>query len=73
MNLRFSAHAVTRMQERNISVSEVESIVAMPDGKIQQSRDKWVLVSPLPRSEGYRLATALDESKGPRVRVELSA
>ena len=43
MQLRFYPHAVNRMQERKITVAEVELIVNSPDGRIAQSKDKSVL------------------------------
>jgi hypothetical protein len=43
----YSEHAVTRMIERNISVSEVALILSSPDGKIKQSLDKWIFYKKL--------------------------
>jgi hypothetical protein len=42
MKLEFTAHAVIRMQERKISVEEVEEIIRNPDGTISQSKQKII-------------------------------
>lgn len=42
MKLKFYDHAVQRMQERKITVAEVRRIIESPDGRIQQSKDKWI-------------------------------
>ena len=43
MELYFRSHAVQRMQERKVSVDEVQLVIDSPDGKIRQSKDKVVL------------------------------
>jgi hypothetical protein len=47
VEIRFQPHAVTRMQERGISVVEVEQIISSPDGRIAQSKDKAILYKKL--------------------------
>ncbi len=42
MDFEFTAHAVARMQERKISVQEVESVVNESDGIILQSKNKKI-------------------------------
>ncbi len=42
MEFKYSSHAVNRMIERKISTREVELIVNDPDGKIKQSKDKYI-------------------------------
>lgn len=42
MKIVYSAHAVERMKQRNISTVEVELIIRDPDGKVKQSKDKWI-------------------------------
>jgi len=43
MELRFHPHAVERMQERKITVAEIETVINSPDGKIRQTKDKSIL------------------------------
>ena len=42
MDITYGGHAVERMEERKISVSEVELILSRPDGEIIQSKDKII-------------------------------
>lgn len=42
MDIKYRSHAVERMIERNITPQEVEIIISSPDGKIQQSSDKFI-------------------------------
>ncbi len=42
MEFKYSSHAVSRMIERKISTQEVELVVNDPDGKIKQSKDKYI-------------------------------
>ena len=51
MNLRFHPHAVERMQERRLSVAAVELVIAAADGKIRQSRDKWIFHKKIGRAD----------------------
>lgn len=43
MRILYRDHAVTRMLERAISPAMVEQIILKPEGKIKQSKDKWIL------------------------------
>lgn len=47
MELRFQSHAVERMQERKLTVSDIEAVVASPDGRISQTKDKSILYKKL--------------------------
>ena len=70
MKLKFHDHAVERMQERKISVSEVNQIVESPDGRIQQSKDKWILYKKLKkRKDNLVAAVIVDQSKNDWVEV----
>lgn len=42
MKVKYRSHAVDRMLQRGISTTEVETILKSPDGKIQQSQDKYI-------------------------------
>ncbi len=42
MDIKYTTHAVERMIERKISPNDVFLILSEPDGKIQQSQDKWI-------------------------------
>lgn len=42
MEVKYTAHAVQRMIEREISPREVESLLKKPDGTIRQSKDKTI-------------------------------
>lgn len=47
MNIKYSSHSVDRMLQRNISTKDVELILSEPDGRIQQSRDKYIFYKKL--------------------------
>ncbi len=47
MNIKYSSHSVDRMLKRNITTKDVELILSEPDGKIQQSRDKFIFYKKL--------------------------
>lgn len=47
MNIKYSSHSVDRMLQQNISTKDVELILSEPDGKIQQSRDKYIFYKKL--------------------------
>jgi hypothetical protein len=38
----FSPHAVDRMLQRDLSATEIESVIQEHDGKIKQSKDKFI-------------------------------
>jgi hypothetical protein len=61
MNLRFQPHAVERMQQRNLTVGEVETVIASPDGRIRQSHDKWILYKRLGRKDDSIAAVVIEE------------
>lgn len=42
MEWTYSGHAVDRMLGRGISTLEVQAVLAKPDGKIKQSKDKSI-------------------------------
>lgn len=61
MPLKFHPHAVTRMWERKISVSEVEQIVLAPDGRIAQSKDKFISYKELSHRKDNLVAAVIVE------------
>jgi len=44
----YSEHAVGRMMQRKITVGEIEMVINSPDGKIKQSKDKYVYYKKIP-------------------------
>jgi len=42
MDIKYCSHAVERMIQRKINPKEVEIIIQNPDGKIKQSKDKFI-------------------------------
>jgi hypothetical protein len=61
MELRFHPHAVERMQERNLTVGEVEAVIRAPDGRIPQTRDKAILYKRLSRRSDNLIAAVVVE------------
>ncbi len=49
------------MQDRKISVAEVEQILTSPDGKIRQSRDKAIFYRHLSRRKDNLIAAVVIE------------
>jgi hypothetical protein len=47
MEIVYTSHAVSRMLSRNISTEDVEAVIKDPDGKIIQTRDKFILFKKL--------------------------
>ncbi len=62
MNLRFHPHAVERMQERKLTVTEVEGVVYSPDGRIRQTKDKVILYKRLDRRTDNLIAAVIIET-----------
>jgi hypothetical protein len=70
MELRFQPHAVERMQERRISVAEIEAVISEPDGKIRQSRDKSIFYKNLKgRSDNLVAAVVIEFLPGGIIEV----
>ncbi len=63
MSITYSEHAVSRMMERNISVSEVFLVLSEPDGKIKQSLDKWIFYKRLALRKDNLVAAVAVELK----------
>ena len=61
MELRFHPHAVERMQERKLTVAEVEAVVVSPDGRIQQTKDKCILYRRLSQRKDNLIAAVVIE------------
>ena len=61
MELRFHPHAVERMQERKVTVAEVNQIISAPDGRIRQSKDKEILYRKLPNRRDNMVAAVVVE------------
>ncbi|MEQ1665332.1 MAG: DUF4258 domain-containing protein [Bdellovibrionales bacterium] len=59
MELVFSKHAVEQMLNRSIRPHEVELLIAKPDGKISQSRDKQVLFKRFSKRKDNLIATVV--------------
>jgi hypothetical protein len=64
MVITYSDHAVSRMMERTISVSDVTLILSHPDGKIKQSADKWIFYKHLSSRKDNLVAAVAVEKKG---------
>ena len=64
MELVYSSHAVERMQERKLSTRDVESVIFRPDGKIKQSKDKWIYHKKLKGRLDNSVAAVVVEKKG---------
>ena len=66
MQITYSEHAVSRMIERKVSVSDVALIISSPDGKIRQSLDKWIFYKRLPSRQDNSIAAVAFELKSNR-------
>ena len=62
MDLRFHPHAVERMQERKLTVSEVQLILSFPDGRIRQTKDKVIFYKELDHRHDNFVAAVVIES-----------
>jgi hypothetical protein len=62
VQLRFHPHAVERMQDRRLSVIEVESVVTAPDGRIRQTKDKSILYKELKQRKDNLIAAVIVEA-----------
>jgi hypothetical protein len=65
----YLSHAVTRMQERNISVEEVASIIEDPEGVIKQSKDKYIYYKKVEKRKDNMIAIVLLKSKSKELEV----
>lgn len=64
MEIKYSAHAVERMNERRVSPGEVELIITDPDGKIKQSKDKYIYFKKLKnRRDNLLAAVTVEKTK----------
>lgn len=63
MNIKYSSHSVDRMLERNISTKDVELIISEPDGKIKQSRDKFIFYKKLKQRKDNMIAAVTVQRK----------
>ncbi len=59
IELVFSKHAVEQMLQRHISPDEVEMLIAHPDGKFDQSRDKKVIYRRFPKRKDNLIAAVV--------------
>ena len=65
MEIKFTAHAVERMMQRQISPQEVEILLSDPDGLIKQSRDKIIAYKQVKGRRDNSLAVvAVDNGNG---------
>lgn len=62
VELRFHPHAVERMQERKLTVDEIDAVVVAPDGRIRQSKDKSILYKELKHRTDNLVAAVVVES-----------
>ena len=70
MEIRFQPHAVSRMQERGITVVEVEQIVLNPDGSINQTKDKSIRYKKLlHRKDNLVAAVVVEKQPGNLIEV----
>ncbi len=70
MEIRFHPHAVERMQERSVSVREIQSIIASPDGRIPQSKDKEILYKRIRgRKDNFVAAVIVEKMPGNLIEV----
>jgi hypothetical protein len=70
MELLFFPHAIERMFERKITVTEVQNIIESYDGRIQQTRDKVIFYKRLPkRKDNLVAAVAVQQIPGDKVEV----
>lgn len=56
MEIFYTSHAVNRMQIRNVSAAEVESVITDPMGVIPQTKDKQIFFRRLPRRSDNLIA-----------------
>lgn len=56
MNIKYSAHAVDRMLQREITTTQIERILNDPDGMIDQSKDKIIFYKILKERKDNALA-----------------
>ncbi len=57
-----SAHAVLRMEERNLSIEEVKRVVEHPDYKLPQG-DKWIFAKKIGARRDNDIAAVVLEKK----------
>lgn len=69
MELRFHPHAVGRMQERKLTVEEIEEVIHSPHGRIRQSKDKSILYKTLVGRKDNLIATVIIEIPGDIIEV----
>jgi hypothetical protein len=58
----YTAHALKRIQERNITADELTEVIQNPDHKIPQG-PKWIFAKTLPRRSDNKMAAVLLERK----------
>lgn len=64
MEIIYSSHAVERMIQRKISPQDVEQVISDPDGKIKQSKDKYIYYKKRKgREDNLLAAVAVKKSK----------
>jgi len=54
-------HAIERMQQRNISTDEVDSLIRNPDGIIKQSYDKSIFYKEIKQRKDNKIAVVIVE------------
>ena len=64
MEVTYTDHAVRRMEERNISTVMVHELILHPEGKIKQSRDKWIFYRSFKFRNDNQIAAVVVERKG---------
>lgn len=65
MEIKFTAHAVERMMQRQITPQDVEILLSDPDGLIRQSKDKVIAYKRVKgRSDNSLAVIAVDSGSG---------
>ncbi|MBF0441548.1 MAG: DUF4258 domain-containing protein [Oligoflexales bacterium] len=69
MEIVFSEHAVSRMFELKITPGLIQEILSNPDGKIRQSKDKWIYYKQIRKRNDNSIAVVVVERDERRFEV----
>ncbi len=69
MEIIFSEHAVVRMFERKITPDIVKDILENFDGRISQSKDKWIYFKKIRKRKDNSLAVVVVEVPNNRFEI----
>ena len=59
MEIKFHLHAIERMQERKVTAGEIKEVIERPDGRMQQSKDKWIYYRTLKHRRDNAIAAVI--------------